>query len=194
MSGLDPYKKFSVEIIEKNRGIFKFEKDKENFLEYCPSRGGLITNITLSSQEILYFDQERFFDGRKSVRGGIPILFPICGNLNESRLLFGTNYLNLKQHGFARDLEWKHEINYLQKSLRLSLSDSDFTWNYYPYSFSLLIDLILNKNSFDFQIIINNKSDSYMPVNFGLHPYFNISNFQNIKFVDYSINCQKGTY
>jgi len=29
-----------------------------------------------------------------------------------------------------------------------------------------------------------------MPINFGLHPYFNISDFKNIEFVDNPLNCQ----
>ena len=29
-----------------------------------------------------------------------------------------------------------------------------------------------------------------MPVNFGLHPYFNISDFKNLDFIDYPVNCQ----
>ena len=28
-----------------------------------------------------------------------------------------------------------------------------------------------------------------MPINFGLHPYFNISDFNNVKFLDYSKCC-----
>ena len=41
-----------------------------------------------------------------------------------------------------------------------------------------------------FNIEIFNKSDSTMPVNFGLHPYFNISNFNNVKFKNYPRECQ----
>ncbi len=29
-----------------------------------------------------------------------------------------------------------------------------------------------------------------MPVNFGLHPYFNISDFKNLEFIDNPVNCQ----
>ena len=35
---------------------------------------------------MLYLDQERFLDSSKSVRGGIPVLFPICGGLPGDRL------------------------------------------------------------------------------------------------------------
>ena len=29
-----------------------------------------------------------------------------------------------------------------------------------------------------------------MPINFGLHPYFNVSDFKNLDFIDNPINCQ----
>jgi len=29
-----------------------------------------------------------------------------------------------------------------------------------------------------------------MPINFGLHPYFNVSDFKNLEFIDYPLNCQ----
>ena len=32
--------------------------------------------------------------------------------------------------------------------------------------------------------------DSAMPINFGLHPYFNVSDFKNLEFIDNPLNCQ----
>ena len=29
-----------------------------------------------------------------------------------------------------------------------------------------------------------------MPINFGLHPYFNVSDFKNLEFINYPLNCQ----
>jgi len=29
-----------------------------------------------------------------------------------------------------------------------------------------------------------------MPINFGLHPYFNVSDFKNLEFVNNPLNCQ----
>ena len=29
-----------------------------------------------------------------------------------------------------------------------------------------------------------------MPINFGLHPYFNVSDFKNLEFIDLPLNCQ----
>jgi len=51
------------------------------YLEVVPERGGIITGWRVQGQELLYLDAERFTNPEMTVRGGIPILFPICGNL-----------------------------------------------------------------------------------------------------------------
>jgi len=42
----------------------------------------------------------------------------------------------------------------------------------------------------EFEINIFNKTDIVMPINFGLHPYFNVSDFKNLDFIDNPLNCQ----
>ena len=177
-----------MKILKKETGIYSLYLDKNNFINFCPNRGGIITGWVFNNHQILYFDQKRFLDKSKSIRGGIPILFPICGNL-ENKSLFGDNFLDLMQHGFARDQEWNYGFNQLNKSLCLTLSDNEITRRYYPYFFELKIDITLSIKTLRFNIEIFNKSDSVMPVNFGLHPYFNISDFKNVKFLDYSKCC-----
>ena len=52
------------------------------------------------------------------------------------------------------------------------------------------MDISLEINCLKFKILISNKSKNEMPINFGLHPYFNISDFKNIQFINYPVNCQ----
>ena len=70
-----------LELSNKDQGIYVFQLDKKNYIKFCPERGGVITNWVSDGNEILYFDEKRFMDKTKSIRGGIPILFPICGCL-----------------------------------------------------------------------------------------------------------------
>jgi len=177
-----------VKILEKDNGIYTFYEDNNNFINFCPGRGGIITNWILNDHQILYFDQKRFLDTSKSIRGGIPILFPICGNI-ENKSLFGDNFLDLMQHGFARDLEWNYLFNQTKNTLCLNLSDNQITRKYYPYFFELKIEISLSIETLIFNITIFNKSNALMPVNFGLHPYFNISDFNNVRFLEYSKCC-----
>jgi len=179
-----------LELSNKDQGIFVFQLDKNNYIKFCPERGGVITNWVSDGNEILYFDETRFMDKTKSIRGGIPILFPICGNLNTSSSVFGNSYLQLPQHGFARDLQWQYSLNENEKILYLLLNASKQTKKYYPFDFELKIKVTLKINFLEFEIIIHNKTDFAMPINFGLHPYFNISDFKNLEFVDNPLNCQ----
>ena len=179
-----------IKLSNKDQGIFVFQLDQNNYIKFCPQRGGVITNWISDGKEILYFDEKRFIDKTKSIRGGIPILFPICGNLNTSSSVFGTDYLQLTQHGFARDLQWKYFFNENKKSLCLSLNESKKTKKYYPFNFELRIEVTLKINFLEFEISIHNKTDFVMPVNFGLHPYFNVSDLKNLEFIDNPLNCQ----
>ena len=107
-------------------------------------------------------------DKTKSIRGGIPILFPICGNLNSSSSIFGNDYLQLPQHGFARDLKWQYSFNENEKSLIFILNEHKKTKKYYPFDFELKLEVFLKINCLEFNITIFNKTDTGMPVNFGL--------------------------
>ena len=178
-----------IKLINKKQGIYSFQLDEKNYIKFCPERGGLITNWVSDNNEILYFDEKRFMDRTKSIRGGIPILFPICGNLDRPNSLFGNDYLQLKQHGFARDLEWQYYLNNKKKSLCLFLNNSETTKKYYPFDFEIRIDVHLEINRLKFEINIQNKTNNEMPINFGFHPYFNISDFKNLDFFDFPRIC-----
>jgi len=179
-----------IKFSNKDQGIFVFQLDQNNHIKFCPKRGGVITNWVADGNEILYFDEKRFIDKTKSIRGGIPILFPICGNLNTSSSVFGTDYLQLTQHGFARDLQWQYSFNENEKSLCLFLNESKKTKKYYPFDFELRIEITLKINCLEFEITIFNKTDATMPINFGLHPYFNVSDLKNLEFIAHPLNCQ----
>ncbi len=177
-----------MKLLKNDNGIHTIFKNNNNFINFCPSRGGIITNWVFNDYQILYFDQKRFLDKSKSIRGGIPILFPICGNL-ERKSLFGDNFLDLMQHGFAREEEWDFRFNQSKNTLCLTLSDNKKTRKYYPYFFKLKIEITFSIETLIFNIEILNKSNTTMPINFGLHPYFNISDFNNVKFLNYSKCC-----
>ena len=180
----------AIKLFDKNQGIYIFQLDQNNYIKFCPERGGVITNWLSNGKEILYFDEKRFIDKTKSIRGGIPILFPICGNLNIPISVFGKDHLPLMQHGFARDLQWQYCLHERENSFCLFLNESKTTKKYYPFNFDLKIIVTLKVNCLEFEISIQNKTDNSMPVNFGLHPYFNVSDFKNLDFINYPSYCQ----
>jgi len=152
----------------------------DSLIRIVPERGGLITEWLSQGKELLYFDLDRFLDKDKSVRGGIPILFPICGDLSEGYSIGGKNYF-LKQHGFARDLPWSIGLLKDKSGIRLKLSDNKDTRSDFPFLFTLFMDVCLKEQSLQISVKIYNKGNESMPFCFGLHPYFQISNLQKIK-------------
>ena len=153
-------------------------------LEVVAERGGLITRWQINGEDILYFDQDRFADPTKSVRGGVPLLFPICGNLpNNTYTLNGQNY-TLKQHGFARDLPWKaaHQDVKTAAELTLELVSDETTRSLYPFDFRLAFTYRLQGHSLDLLMQFTNLSAQPMPFSTGLHPYFQVNDKSQLRF------------
>ncbi len=146
----------------------------QSHLEVVPERGGIVTSLRIQGQEILYLDAERFANPDLSVRGGIPILFPICGNLPESKYTYQGQPYTLKQHGFARDLPWEvtDQVTQDLASLTLVLNSNDQTRAVYPFDFQLAFTYILLGNTLEIRQRYTNHSAEPMPFSTGLHPYF----------------------
>lgn len=158
----------------------------QSCLEVVPERGGIITHWSLQEQEILYLDAERFANPNLSVRGGIPILFPICGNLPDNTYTYKGQQYQLKQHGFARDLPWtvvesSESINHLV-SLTIVLDSNDQTRAVYPFDFQLAFTYELKDNCLELRQRYTNHSTEPMPFSTGLHPYFCTSDKTQLKF------------
>lgn len=139
-----------------------------------PERGGIISTWQYQNQDILYLDRERFANPARSVRGGIPLLFPICGNLPEDTYTDGEQVFQLKQHGFARDLPWEVTDQSTDGSARLTLrlKSSDITRAYYPFDFELTYTYQLRGNSLELFQNHTNLASEPMPFSTGIHPYF----------------------
>ncbi|MFM7675698.1 MAG: galactose mutarotase [Synechococcus sp.] len=149
-------------------------------LRVVPERGGLITGWRCAGVERLYFDAERFADPARSVRGGIPVLFPVCGNLPDGQLHLPQGAFPMPQHGFARDLPWTLEPLEAGGGIRLQLRDSEATRAVYPFAFCLSLEVRLEPDALAIRTVIGHASPAGpeggeappMPFAFGLHPYF----------------------
>jgi galactose mutarotase-like enzyme len=150
------------------------DESAQSFLEVVPQRGGIITNWRIQGQNILYLDKERFADPSLSVRGGIPILFPICGNLPYNLYTVDNRQYNLKQHGFARDLPWQVSATNTNNCAKidLTLTSNAQTLSVYPFEFQLAFNYQLQGNSLKIHQTFTNLCDRSMPFSTGLHPYF----------------------
>ena len=150
-------------------------------LRIVPERGGLVTGWRSGGEEWLYFDAERYADPTKSTRGGIPVLFPICGGLAGSPL---------PQHGFARDLPWQLEELAAAAGasagpgVRLSLVDTDATRAVFLHAFALELDYRLTPGCLAITARVSNTSAASspaLPFSLGLHPYFAVQDLAAVR-------------
>ncbi len=160
-----------------------------NRIRVVPERGGLVTEWRCNDREILYFDLKRFGQIKKSIRGGIPVLFPICGDLPDGLLKLPKGDFQIGQHGFARDLPWQINLLEDQTGISLNLSDNEITQAVYPYSFMIEMQCCLKESRLEIRTKIQNLSEVDMPFSFGLHPYFNVSNLQKTHIEGLSAAC-----
>lgn len=146
-------------------------------LEVVPERGGIITRWQVRDRDILYLDADRFADPTLTVRGGIPILFPICGNLPDNTYSLNGQSYTLKQHGFARDLPWTvlDQVTGDRLSLVLGLESNDQTRAVYPFDFQLTFTYTLDGETLATHQRYTNCSPEPMPFSVGFHPYFQVS-------------------
>ena len=147
-------------------------------LRIVPERGGLVSGWRCDGREMLYLDAERFADPALSVQGGIPVLFPICGNLPDDRLTLPQGSFHLPQHGFARDLPWQLQELAAGDGIALVLEDSPATRSQFPFAFRLELELRLEASALAILVRLHHRSadgdqepPGAMPFSFGLHPY-----------------------
>jgi galactose mutarotase-like enzyme len=153
-------------------------------LEVVPERGGIVTRWQIQGQNILYLDAERFANPNLSVRGGIPILFPICGNLPDNTYTYQGKQYSLKQHGFARDLPWEvaEQKTDNAATLTLILNSNEQTRTVYPFDFQLAFTYELQGNRLKILQRYTNNSSEIMSFSTGLHPYFSVADKTQLAF------------
>lgn len=176
---------FSITPEQRQYATYVLHDDQANTqIEVVPERGGIITRWRLGNTEVLYLDDERFANLELSVRGGIPILFPICGNLPDNTYTHNGQSFSMKQHGFGRNLPWAiaHQSTDNAASLTLELASNDITRAQYPFDFRVQCTYRLNGNHLDILQRVENHSPESMPFSLGFHPYFQVSDKTALQF------------
>ncbi|MEM6352089.1 MAG: aldose epimerase [Cyanobacteria bacterium P01_D01_bin.14] len=166
----------AIAVEDRQYKTYVVSNDQGQF-EVVPERGGIVTRWRAFDQEIFYLDEERFKDASKSVRGGIPLLFPICGNTPDDTYTLNGQAYSLVQHGFARTSPWQvtAQTEGDEPSITVSLESSDETRSHYPFTFRLDFVYTLKGNTLEQRYRHTNLTDQPMPFSTGIHPYFAVS-------------------
>ena len=100
-----------------------------------------------------------------------PILFPIVGRLCNDNYCLGGQTRTMKQHGFARDLDFKL-IQRESDALKFRLVATDLTRRQYPFDFVLDVGYRLDGAALTITYEVRNPNDTVLPFSIGAHPAF----------------------
>lgn len=139
-------------------------------VEVLPERGALVTRFSVGGEDVLFMDPTTLADSSRSVRGGIPLLFPIAGKLVEDRFAVEGRTYSMPQHGFARRQPWR--VGERQEDFAsLSLASSDDTLRQFPWKFECTLDLRLEPERLTLAWTTRNQDERPLPLHLGFHPY-----------------------
>jgi galactose mutarotase-like enzyme len=147
--------------------------DGDSRVEVIPSRGALVTRMTVAGDDVLFLDESTVVDLTKNVRGGNPVLFPIAGPLpGDAYAVEGQPY-SLPQHGFARRMAW--EVRRSEGArLVLGLTSTEETLRQFPWRFDAQLTFVLSGARLDVGFEVENRDTRPMPLHLGYHPYFRV--------------------
>ena len=146
------------------------------------NRGNLITSISKDGEEILLLREDNYYSLERP-RCGIPMMFPYYGTPDNNEINIDGEKYPAEIHGIIHSAKWKLiEIN--EDSFISELNSDEGTLRKYPFKFNLKTKISLYKNKINFDVNILNLSKNNMPCDIGFHPFFLISNLDNLSFCD----------
>ena len=137
--------------------MIKIESKKE---------GGELTSIKKDGKEYLH-------DGKEFWNRHAPILFPIVGMLKNNKTSISGKTYEMKQHGFARDMEFE-EVFKSEDKVKYCLKYNEETLKKYPFKFELNITYKIDnlENSISTIYEVKNIDDKEIIFGLGAHPAF----------------------
>ena len=137
------------------------------------SLGAELTSIQRDGKEIL-FQGAKVLDNNGNIYWGrqAPILFPIVGQLKNSKTQIEGKIYEMSQHGFARDMEFE-EISKTENKHHYMLKYNEETQKRYPYKFELHVIYEVNDNTLTVRYQVENIDDKTIYFGLGGHPAFN---------------------
>lgn len=157
------------------------DQETDSSVVIAPHRGAIVTSFCVKSCELLYLDAATFDDPTKNVRGGIPVLFPSPGKLDDDKFRSQGREGALRQHGFARTLPWTIAAEPTPSTATLALESSEATLSQYPWRFRTELEFALNAGRLRITTRIQNKDNSPMPFGLGFHPYFHVADKSKVR-------------
>jgi galactose mutarotase-like enzyme len=177
------------------------DKSTDSRVLVCPERGGIVIGCQLHGLELFYLDKETFENPAANIRGGNPILFPICGQLENQAYEWNGQTYPMANHGVARTAVWEVLSTSTEDEacITIRLQSNEDTLRVYPFAFELEFTYALQDGQFHTRQQYRNLSEAAaMPFYAGFHPYFAIDSDKKIaydidatRYLDYNDNVEK---
>ncbi|MUT66069.1 aldose epimerase [Paenibacillus sp. NEAU-GSW1] len=176
------------------------EPGTDSVVRICPDRGGIVIGCQLNGLELFYLDKATFEHPTANIRGGNPILFPICGQLENGAYEWEGVTYQMANHGVARTAVWDvvNTSTESEASITISLRSNETTKQSYPFDFELIFTYALKDGKLHTrQQYRNLTADKAMPFYAGFHPYFNVDNKKlsyetdTTRYLDYNDMAEK---
>lgn len=129
------------------------------------SHGAELKSLKKNEHEYMWSADPAFWD-RTS-----PVLFPLVGSLKEKQFKSHGRTYEMRQHGFARDMEFAL-ISQDESSLTMRLASSPETLEKWPYEFALDITYTLEGSTVRVSWKVHNTGDEGLYFSIGAHPGF----------------------
>jgi galactose mutarotase-like enzyme len=132
-------------------------------------KGAELTHLSGENGENLMWHVDEAYWNRCA-----PILFPIVGKLKNDTYRWNKQTYHMKQHGFARDCQFKVVEQYEHKVV-LQLNATDETKQQFPFDFNLTITYECQIAGLKITHEVQNTDKIDLPISFGGHPGFHLA-------------------
>ena len=145
--------------------------ENTTFTAEINTKGAELQNLVRKSDK-----KDIIWQGDKSVWGNhAPILFPFVARcLGGYFMIEGKKCEYSRNHGFARDLEWKCTAQSADNAT-FELTQSDETLFRFPYSFILKTEYKLTDKGIDWKISVKNTDTKAFKFSTGTHAAFSLN-------------------
>jgi glucose-6-phosphate 1-epimerase len=162
-------------------GVIDFIETEHGLAKAVISLGGMIGELYLQGAQVtawqppgerpvLFTSPNAAFEPGKTIRGGIPIIFPWFGPSRHAAAA--------PQHGFSRTATWRldrvESLGPESLTLTLSLDDGDVRSRFWPEVFRAIYDVTFAR-TLSLRLAVQNRATHPITFEEGLHSYFAVS-------------------
>ena len=160
----------------------KYQIQNEHLQIRANQKGAELANILSPKKDMEYvWTADPKFWGRHSC-----ILFPTVGKVKDDTYKIDGKTYPLKQHGFARNMNFTL-IEHQSTRMLFELKSTPNSLEIYPYQFRLLVGYELIENQVKIIYTVENTDNQAIYFSIGGHPGFNVPLLSDEKRSDYTL-------